>query len=96
MKKINNNPNYKLQKMFAVAILSILRASSMLAILPTQAQESMHGGNPSSPNWAYKTVPSGVTVDKQIQSQAFLSTTPNPIGLNQELLINIKGCMLKT
>ncbi len=73
----------------SVILLGLLITSMLTISIPAQAQEVMHGGNPSSPNWAYKTVPSGVTVDKQIQSQAFLSTSPNPIGLNQQLLINV-------
>jgi hypothetical protein len=74
----------------SVILLGLLMASMLLAGIPAvQAQEVMHGGNPTTPNWAYKSVPTGVTVNNEIQSEAFLSVSPNPIGVNQQLLVNM-------
>jgi hypothetical protein len=88
MQKINKFNTKKLMTTFAVAFLCVMIATSMAA-LPIKAQEVMHGGNPYGANWAYKSIPAGVTVDKQIQSEAFLSASPNPIGVNQQLLLNV-------
>jgi len=63
-------------------------------IIPAMATESNHGqvaGTPQLvvPNWAYQSVPSGVTLGYTINSIPFLSFTPNPIGVNQMLLVNM-------
>ncbi len=91
MKILNNFKNTKLNKpvLASMILLGLLLASMLIASLPAQAQEVSHGGNPFEANWAYKSVPSGVTVDVEIQSTAFLSMSPNPIGLNQQLLVNM-------
>jgi outer membrane protein assembly factor BamB len=71
-----------------VIILALLMASIMLIAMPAKAQEE-HGGNPLAPNWDYKTIPAGVTPAYTITSIPFLSFSPNPIGVGQELLVNM-------
>jgi PQQ-like domain len=72
----------------ALIILSIL-ATSILILVPTAKAQEEHGGNPVAPNWDYKSVPAGVTPRWTINSKPFLSFSPNPIGIGQELLVNM-------
>lgn len=88
-KRMQNILKGKKTAILTILVAFLMIASSILAVIPVQAQEVTHGGNPYAPNWAYQSVPSGVTVDHEIQSTAFLSVTPNPIGVNQQLLINM-------
>ena len=78
----------KRTRLITLLMLSILAASVTLMALPANAQEE-HGGNPSAPNWSYQSIPPGVTPKYTITSIPFLSFTPNPIGLGQELLVNM-------
>ncbi|MEM2099535.1 MAG: PQQ-binding-like beta-propeller repeat protein [Candidatus Bathyarchaeia archaeon] len=71
------------------AIFGIALVFSMLLfVIPVKAQETAHGGHPSTATWS-TTIPAGVTVEYSIKSHAYLSFTPNPIGLGQELLVNM-------
>ena len=72
----------------AVIIIVLLMASIMLLTTPVQAQETAHGGNPATGTWS-TTIPAGVTVDYTIKAHPYLSFSPNPIGLGQELLVNM-------
>ncbi len=71
-------------------IAAILITTSMAAIAaPVQAQVQEHGGQPTAGFEGPTAIPAGETADYTIQSQAFLSVSPNPIGVNQELLVNV-------
>ena len=74
--------------MTAIFAIVLLMASIMLLATPVQAQETAHGGNPATGTWS-TTIPAGVTVDYTIKAHPYLSFSPNPIGLGQELLVNM-------
>ncbi len=74
-------------------ILIILMVSTALAMQsPAKAQLSPGGGGtsitPDNTQWS-TTIPAGVTPYTLIYPNAYLSFSPNPIGLNQVLLVNM-------
>jgi len=71
-------------------IVAILMATPM-AIMTNSvgAQETAHGGHPTVGYEGPSAIPAGETADYTIQSQAFLSVSPNPVGVNQEVLVNV-------
>lgn len=71
-----------------VIVLVLLMASVTMMTMPVQAQEE-HGGNALGPNWDYKAIPAGVTPKYTITSIPFMSLSPNPIGIDQPLLVNL-------
>ncbi len=73
----------------AIATVSILLIASMLlSIVPTQAQA--HGQAPTQVGYiGPTTVPAGVTANYTIEPIAFISASPNPIGVNQLGLVNV-------
>ncbi len=81
--------NNKKQKtpMILFAIFLILAISLPLNSVPTQAQTTytnmQEGASVPGP------LQTGVTPDLQLETRAFLSFNPNPIGTNQTLLINM-------
>jgi hypothetical protein len=77
-------------KKFATAILLFLLSSSiMLMPMPVQAQDGAYGGAPAnSPNGSIL-LPPGVTADTIIQTDVYLSFRPNPVGVNQVILVNV-------
>ncbi|XHH09040.1 MAG: PQQ-binding-like beta-propeller repeat protein [Candidatus Bathyarchaeia archaeon] len=72
---------------FAIAFVLMISCISMLMTTSVKAATTytnlQEGG--SMPG----TLQSGVTADVEVDTRAFLSFTPNPIGVNQELLVNI-------
>ena len=69
----------KKPKIATFALILLLAASSAFALGPTvEAQQQ-----PSN------TVPTGVTPDFEVPSQAYLSRRPNPVGLGQTVLVNL-------
>lgn len=64
-------------------------ASVTFIAMPVQAQEGAHGGVPSSAPNGSIALPAGVTADTIIQTDVYLSVRPNPIGVNQPILVNI-------
>ena len=77
----------------SLILLGLLMASMLFASLPAQAQEThggigQSGGNPTSHTWS-TTIPAGETATYRVSSLPFLSFTPNPIGVGQELLVNM-------
>ncbi len=79
----------------AIAILMIFSLMLVSNIsLEVQAQEvdggeTAHGGQPVAGYEGPTTVPAGETPDFTIEPLAFLSVSPNPIGIGQELLVNV-------
>ncbi len=71
-------------KALAVLIISLLMASTIAIMMPAKAQtyKNLQSG-------ASQTLPSGVTPDTSVTVNAFLSCSPNPIGLDQQLLVNM-------
>ena len=99
MKGEKRKMQFSMNKTEATAIIvAILMMNSFaLMAMPVNAQDE-HGGNALAPNWDYKAVPAGVTPRWTITSIPFLAFSPNPIGIGQELLVNMwfTTCQLKT
>jgi hypothetical protein len=78
----------KIGKLCTFAIILLLTSTCiMLNPVKVEAQTTYtnlkDGGSIPGP------MQSGVTADVEVETRAFLSFTPNPIGLNQELLVNL-------
>jgi hypothetical protein len=76
-------------KATAIIVIVLMMTSIAMLALPVQAQEEAHGGNPENGYEGPSTIPAGETPDFTINSLAFLSVSPNPIGLGQTLLVNV-------
>ena len=83
MKKINN-------KSLVLISAFLLIASTILIMMPlnTQAQEGVTIGTPQVPTTGGP-IPDGVTPSVTIETIPYISFSPNPIGVGQELLINV-------
>jgi hypothetical protein len=77
MNRFNKN------KALTTIIAILLIASAVAVSMPVKAQyTNMRSG-------ASQALPSGVTPDTTVAINAYLSCSPNPIGLNQQLLVNM-------
>ncbi len=77
------------KKTLAIIIMAILMISTATMMMKVNAQdEGVHGGSPNTPVTGGP-LPAGVTADSTITTIPYLSFAPNPIGLGQELLVNI-------
>jgi hypothetical protein len=99
---MEHSTNNKTKLIAAIAIV-LLTISAMLVVVTVQAQQEddyPHGGTPTVPadfeTGAYAedqpvggAIPDGITPSETIDVVAYLSFRPNPIGVNQELLVNI-------
>ncbi len=84
-----NSKKVKKMKYFAVTVAILMLTSILLTVNPVQAQVVDQGGeNPSTPGGSIP-LPAGVTPDLSYQTIAYISFRPNPIGVNQPLLINV-------
>ncbi len=72
----------------AIAIM-ILIFSILISTMPVQAQAQITGGAPQSSNYTGGPLPTGVTPNDTIETIAYLSVSPNPIGVGQLLLVNM-------
>jgi hypothetical protein len=78
------------KSILASVILLALLMTSIYAALPVKAQEvDTHGGPPGGGYEGPTTIPAGQTADFTIQDLAFLSVSPNPIGVGQTALVNM-------
>jgi len=84
---MNINFSGKMKTTTAIAIM--LMFSMLLSSIPVQAQTQVSGGAPQSSGFAGGPLPSGVIPNDTIETIAYLSCSPNPIGVNQPLLVNI-------
>lgn len=74
----------------SLVLLGILLISMLIIAVPVQAQEvDTHGGPPGGGYEGPVAIPAGQTADYTIRPLAFLSVSPNPIGVNQQLLVNM-------
>jgi hypothetical protein len=93
-KKLINDKNV-LRKLASAVIIALFLCSVVVVVLPVKAQdevviEGAHGGTPTQTGYVGPTTPpSGVTPDFTIYPLAFLSVSPNPIGVGQEALVNM-------
>jgi hypothetical protein len=71
-------------KILATFVIILMTASAIAAVTPVKAATytNMQSG-------ASVALPSGVTPDNTISTTAYLSCSPNPIGVNQQLLVNV-------
>ena len=70
-------------------IAVMLIAGFMLfAAVPTAKGQIQLIGAPTYPSWN-TTVPTGVTPSISVPTEAFMSITPYPVGINQTVLVNI-------
>ncbi len=76
MEKIN-----KAKIIATIAIVLLMISAFMLVTIPTLGQTGVGDGG-SQP------LPSGVTPDFEVDTHPFLSFRPNPVGVNQEILVN--------
>jgi hypothetical protein len=78
-------------KMTISLTLILLMTFASLMIMPIDAQTTLPAGvTPTNlRDGGSTTLPSGVTPDFQVDSTVYMSFSPNPIGLNQGLLINL-------
>jgi hypothetical protein len=91
--------NSKINKIATTTLIAILIASTVLFVLPTQAQwyidDEQHGMGWWGTNaqnlqeGGGSRLPSGVTPDVQLKMDAYLSFRPNPVGVNQTILVNV-------
>jgi hypothetical protein len=79
----------KYAKIIALAFVLVLIASVMISTFMVKAQEEQHGGQPGTGYEGPTTIPSGQTADFTIYPLAFLSVSSNPIGIGQQLLVNV-------
>jgi len=78
-------------KSFALLTIAILMLSISVMMMPLKAQTVLPSNvTPTNmQNGGSIALPSGVTPSQTISVNAFLSASPNPIGLNQQLLVNM-------
>ena len=85
MNPINKN---KSLSMIVIAILIASITLTAVTIAPAKAQTGISIGTPSVPTTGGP-VPNGVTPSQSIPTIAYMSFSPNPIGVGQSLLVNI-------
>ncbi len=89
----NSKPKYSLKTLTITTMLLIasfmLIANNSVKAQEIQGGETAHGGQPVAGYEGPTTVPTGETPDFTINPLAFLSVSPNPIGMGQELLVNV-------
>jgi hypothetical protein len=76
----------KKTKLTATVVIALLVMSSLMLLATTQAQmtyENLEEGG------AYTSIPTGVTPDLTLPTEAYLSFRPNPVGLDQVFLVNM-------
>lgn len=76
-------------KILALIVAILITTSIAAMAAPVKAQVQAHGGQPTVGFEGPTAIPAGETADYTIKSQAFLSVSPNPIGVNQEVLVNV-------
>jgi outer membrane protein assembly factor BamB len=78
-------------KAITVVAVVLLMACNVLMLMPVQAQEGAHGGTGTGvygdPHLG--DLPAGVTPEYTFTKTAYMSISPNPIGVGQAVLVNI-------
>jgi hypothetical protein len=95
VKKQMKNSNANVLKSIGIVTVLLMSAFIMTISDSVEAQDEIvggvtaHGGQPVAGYEGPTTIPAGETPDYTIYPLAFLSVSPNPIGLGQELLVNM-------
>ncbi len=86
---MKNKLDSKKAKTLTVSLLLLL-STILVVSMPTITANAqlMTTGAPEYPQWQ-TSIPEGKTANLTIDTDAFMSVSPNPIGLNQEMLINL-------
>ena len=93
---MNKNFRKNLMEKSTATILALLMISVVLLATPNVSTAKAQltadgvtavGGMVTLPAWA-TTVPTGVTPQSTVATEAFISVTPSPVGVNQMLLVN--------
>jgi len=79
--------NIKFSTAVAIVIVLLMASIMLTSDKPVAAQYYDTGGQYHSTMGG--PVPNGVTPDVTIPTQAFLAATPNPVGVNQPILVNV-------
>jgi hypothetical protein len=94
--KIKEKKKMQIRNKLSIAfVIFLLIASSSLIAMPNgvkaQAGVTQIGGTPADTSGLPKLgpLPSGVTPNYTIGRLAFISVSPDPIGVNQQILVNI-------
>ena len=87
MQKLNK------QVAIAIALIALMAIGSAISITPpVKAQDdanvTAHGGTPDSQSVWSTTNPGANLVNWTFSPVAYISVSPNPVGLNQEILVN--------
>ncbi|MEM2098472.1 MAG: PQQ-binding-like beta-propeller repeat protein [Candidatus Bathyarchaeia archaeon] len=72
----------------AIISVVLLAISIIMNTMPAQAQSSVYVGSPELPAWP-TTPPAGVTPSVTIETTAFMSIRPDPVGIGQTILVNL-------
>jgi hypothetical protein len=78
----------RLRKAAILTLLMLLLASSTFMGLLETAKAQEHGGAPQLTPWP-TTPPPGVTPNVTLATTAFMSISPNPLGVGQPVLVNL-------
>ncbi len=73
---------------FAIFVSALMIASMIVIIVPVRAQQGVTIGTAQTPTTGGP-VPAGVTPSLSLNTIAYMSFSPNPIGVGQQLLVNI-------
>ncbi len=76
-------------KTFALIITVLMIASAMIIAAPIQPVKAQYqNGNPKA-TYTGGPLPSGVTPDATVETIPYISVSPNPIGVGQQVLVNL-------
>jgi hypothetical protein len=76
-------------KMTSIIVIVLLMASVALSAMPVQAATTVGSMPTGTGSGVSGALPSGVTPSITVDTSAWLSFSPNPIGLGQTLLVNM-------
>src|SRR5450759_4285288 len=78
-------------KIFAIIVTILMLSSVTLIALPVKAQTVVPAGvTPTNIQTGYSApLPAGVTPDQTFDTLSRIAFSPNPIGLDQSLLVNV-------
>ncbi len=75
-------------KSFALISIALLMLSAIVMVIPVKAQTGVSIGTTQT-YYTGGPVPAGVTPSQTLQTIPYMSFSPNPIGVGQDLLVNI-------
>jgi hypothetical protein len=76
-------------KATVISLTLLMASSTLMAILVSAQDDGAHGGSAGDPKNGSIPLPAGITPDTTVKSDIYLSFRPNPVGINQPILVNI-------